>query len=89
MTVYVQPITVRGDIAQPQGEIILNLPHASAHTVTGSRLGDGLSSELYNVLIVAEPAKLMDYEIGTLADYAAVLALAQPASMDTCEELPR
>jgi len=64
------------------------LPHASGQTVTGSRLGDGLSSELYNVLIVAEPAKLLSYEIGTLADYAALLALVQPSSPDTCEELP-
>jgi hypothetical protein len=70
-----------------QGTIVLNQPHASGQTVTGSRLGDGRSSELYNVLIVAEPAKLLSYEIGTLADYAAMLALAQP-SLDACEELP-
>ena len=66
----------------------MTLPHASAQSVTGSRLGDGLSSELYNVLIVAEPAKLMSYEIGALADYAAMLALAQPSSLDSCEALP-
>jgi hypothetical protein len=88
MTINIQPIAVGGGIQGPTGTIILNLPHASAQTVTGSRLGDGLSSELFNVLIVAEPAKLMRYEIGTLADYAAMLALAQPSSLDVCEELP-
>jgi hypothetical protein len=87
-TVNIQPIQIGGGIQQPQGTITLTLPHASAQTVAGSRLGDGLSTELYNVLIVAEPAKLMTYEIGTLADYAAMLALAQPSALDACEELP-
>jgi len=89
MTMNIQPLEVPGGgIQSPQGAITLTIPHASGQTVTGSRLGDGLSSELYNVLIVAEPAKLMAYEIGTLADYAAMLALAQPVSLDACEELP-
>jgi hypothetical protein len=88
MTMNIQPLQVGGGIQGPQGTITLNMPHASAQTVTGSRLGDGLSTELFNVLIVAEPAKLTDYEIGTLADYAAMLALAQPSSLDVCEELP-
>jgi hypothetical protein len=88
-TIESQPIAIAGgSLPSPVGAITLTLPHASAQTVTGSRLGDGLSSELYNVLIVAEPAKLLTYEIGTLADYAAMLALAQPSSLDKCEELP-
>jgi hypothetical protein len=40
------------------------------------------------VLIVAEPAKLLDYEVGTLADYIAMLALSQIQSLDSCQELP-
>jgi hypothetical protein len=88
MTMTIQPLQVGGGIQGPQGTITLNMPHASAQSVTGSRLGDGLSTELYNVLIVAEPAKLMTYEMSTLADYAAMLALAQPSSLDDCEELP-
>ena len=89
MTMNIQPLAVPGGgIQGPQGTITLAMPHASAQTVTGSRLGDGLSTELYNVLIVGEPAKLIRYEIGTLADYATMLALAEPASLDTCEELP-
>ena len=86
-TINIQPIHIGGPIQQPSGTITLNLPHASAQTVTGSRLNDGLSSELFNVLIVAEPAKLQAYGMGTLSDYAAMLALAQP-SLEACEELP-
>jgi hypothetical protein len=37
---------------------------------------------------VAEPAKLLDYEVGSLADYITMLALSQPAALDSCQELP-
>jgi len=70
------------------GDIAMNMPNASAGSVTGNRLGDGLSSGFNHVLIVAEPAKLLDYEVGTLADYIAMLALTQLKSLDTCQPLP-
>ena len=54
----------------------------------GGRLGDGLRSALYHVLIVADPGKLGDYEMGILADYIALVALSQPAAPDACTELP-
>ena len=75
-------------MSQPGGVVQMNMPFATARNVSGSRLGDGLSSAFANVLIVAEPAKLLDYEIGALADYIAMLALSQPASLDTCQEMP-
>jgi hypothetical protein len=77
-----------GGVSAQPGVVQLNMPGATVRNVTGSRLGNGLSSELANVLIVAEPAKLLDYEIGTLADYIAMLALSQPASFDACQEMP-
>jgi hypothetical protein len=49
---------------------------------------DGMVAGFFNILIVAEPAKLFDYEVGTLADYISMLALSEPASLDGCEELP-
>ena len=64
------------------------LPYATIKHVSGSRLNDGMNGGFYNILIVAEPAKLFDYEIGTLADYITMLALSQPASLDSCQELP-
>jgi hypothetical protein len=71
-----------------QGTYTLNLPSASARTTTGSRLGDGLTSGFYNIIIIAEPGKLLDVEIGTLADYIVMLALSQPGPLDQCEALP-
>jgi hypothetical protein len=71
-----------------QGTFTLNLPSASARTTTGSRLGDGLTSSFTNVIIIAEPAKLLDVEIGSLADFIVMLALSQPGPPDQCEALP-
>jgi hypothetical protein len=70
------------------GVFTLNLPSANARTVTGGRLGDGLTSSFYNIIIVAEPGKLKDFEVGTLADYIAMLALTQPGALDACEDMP-
>jgi hypothetical protein len=66
--------------ATSMGSTVLN--------VTGNRLGDGLHSSYFHAIIVADPTKLGDYEIGTLADAIAMLALAQPAQEDACTELP-
>jgi hypothetical protein len=64
------------------------LPNATAHATTGTRLGDGLRSSLYHVIIAANPQKLMDYEMGGVADYIAMLALAQLGGLDGCQSLP-
>jgi hypothetical protein len=66
----------------------LELPCVHGPSSNGSRAKDGLTSGFYNVLILAEPAKLFDNEIGSLADYVTLLALSQPASLDGCRELP-
>ena len=55
---------------------------SNAQNSFGNRLGDGLHSSYYHAIIVADPGKLGDYEIGTLADHIAMLALAQPAADD-------
>jgi hypothetical protein len=67
----------------------MNLTYAkSADSVTGSRLGDGKRSTIYHVIIAADPTKLVDHEIGAVADYIAMLALTQLSSLDTCQTLP-
>lgn len=81
------PISTGSGIVPQAGFQTLNLPAANARSVTGNRLGDGLSSDFFNVLIVAEPAKLLEHEVGSLADYAAMLALSQPSSLDSCQEM--
>lgn len=59
-----------------------------AMSVTGTRLGDGLRSGFYHVIVVADPTKLVDYEMGAVGDYIAMMALAQLSSLDTCQALP-
>jgi hypothetical protein len=66
----------------------IKLPEAEVYAVTGTRLGDGLSSVFYHALVVAEPAKLRDIQTGTLADYIAMLALAEIDKPQVCEPLP-
>jgi hypothetical protein len=70
---------------EPECRIITDVPPAA---VTGSRLTDGLHSGFLNVIIVADPNKLVDHEVGALADYIAFVALAQPGSLDDCSLLP-
>jgi hypothetical protein len=64
------------------------IPHAIATNVTGGRLGDGLHSAFYHVLIVVSPDELKDYEMGALGDYIAMVALSQLESLDECQQLP-
>lgn len=70
------------------GSYNVEFPCAVVVHASGSRARDGLSSGFFNVLIVAEPGKLLDYEVGSLADYITMMALSQPASLDSCQELP-
>jgi hypothetical protein len=55
---------------------------------TFSRLGDGRSSALFNVIIAVNPGKLADHEIGGVADYISFLALSQLVTLDRCQPLP-
>ena len=64
------------------------LPGAAYANVTGNRVNDGVRSAFYHILIVADPSKLQDHGIGALADYIALLALTQIASLDSCQLLP-
>ncbi len=61
---------------------------ARSYATLGSRLGDGLRSNLHHVTIIAEPGELLDYEMGPVADYIAMLALAQMQRLDRCQSLP-
>jgi hypothetical protein len=66
----------------------ITIPHAHAAAVTGSRIADGIRSTFYQALIIADPEKLKDYEMGSLGDYIALLALAQLDAPDRCQQLP-
>jgi len=56
--------------------------------VSGSRTGDGLKSEFTTAVIVVDTNKIVGQEIGSLADYIAMLALSQASSYDTCQDVP-
>jgi hypothetical protein len=66
----------------------IELGDAKFASVSGNRISDGMRSTLYHVLIVVDPRKVADYEIGPLADYIAMLALTQLSSLDLCQQLP-
>jgi hypothetical protein len=70
---------------EPECRIVTDVPPSA---VTGSRLNNGLHSGFLNVIIVANRGKLLDQEIGAVADYISVLALSQPGSLDDCAALP-
>ena len=70
------------------GMVSMNMPGASVTNVTGGRMSDGVSSDFHHIAVVAEPVKLLEFEIGTLADYIALLALSQTPLPDHCMELP-
>jgi hypothetical protein len=72
----------------PLTTLVLNLPCAQLMHSSGWRLKSSYESGIYNALIVAEPAKLLDYEIGSLADYIAMLALSQAGFLDVCQDMP-
>jgi hypothetical protein len=76
------------NMQSPQATLVLNLPCAQLMHSSGWRLKSSYDSGIYNALIVAEPAKLLDYEIGSLADYIAMLALSQAGSLDQCQDMP-
>lgn len=66
-----------------------SLPDGKVFYAAGTgRFNSGPGSTLYNVLIVADPGKLKNYSMGSLADYIAMQALSQPQSFDTCWEVP-
>ncbi len=61
----------------PPGICTLQNPYARKVNVEGSFLGDRTRGLLDNVLVVVDPGKLGDYELGAVSDHVAMLALAQ------------
>lgn len=61
---------------------------ARSYATLGSRLGDGLRANLHHVTIIAEPGRILEHEMGPVADYISMLALAQMQRLDRCQSLP-
>jgi hypothetical protein len=74
----------------PSGGGIIHYRIQAQHgfrAASDSHLGDGLRSTFYNVVIVADPSKLMGHELGTIGDYVGMLALAQINPPSDCKSL--
>ena len=61
-----------------------HFPYARTMKISGSRISDGLRSELFHVMVVIDLDRITGLEIGALADDIAVMALAQPQSFEAC-----
>ena len=88
MTMAIPQAGFGGPAGGPPDMITMNMPDAATANVTGSRLGDGVSGAITNVVIVADTGKLIDRGVIVLADYMAMLALAQVKPPESCQPLP-
>ncbi len=88
MTMAMPPAGFGGPATGAPDMVVMNIPDGVATNVTGSRLGDGVSSAITNVVIVADTPNLIDRGVIVLADYMAMLALAQIKPPESCQELP-
>ena len=88
MTMALPPAGYGGPATGAPDMLVMNLPDASAASVSGNRLGDGVSSAVTNVVIVADTSKLVNRDAVVLADYIAMLALAQIQPPESCQDLP-
>jgi hypothetical protein len=64
------------------------LPDARFARVTGNHVNDGMRSGFNHIIIVVDTKKLAGQNFVPLADYIAMLALAQLNSLDVCQQLP-
>jgi hypothetical protein len=63
-------------------------PYARKVDVTGARLGDGLRSNFYHIVIVVDPRLIAGQQLDAVSDYIAMLALTQLGALETCQTLP-
>jgi hypothetical protein len=83
-----QTVDLRGNKVIDSSNLVRPDPRSLNLTASnGLRTGDGMHGTYFRGIVVADPSKLTDYEIGTLADHIAMLALAQPANSAACTEL--
>jgi hypothetical protein len=83
------PCVMLGRKFEPPGKICTNtIPQARKLAVTGARLGDGLRSNFYHIVIVVDPRLIAGQQLDAVSDYIAMMALTQLGSLDSCQTLP-
>jgi hypothetical protein len=60
----------------------------SCYTTEASRLGNGVPSNLSNVFVVVDLGKVDNQQVGTIADYVAMLTLLKTDAFAACRPLP-
>jgi hypothetical protein len=63
-------------------------PSTPCFVAQASRLNDGIKSVFYNVFVVVDRSKVAGRQIGTIADYVAMLSLSQTNAFATCRNMP-
>ena len=64
------------------------LPDATYARTTGNHINDGTRSVFHHIIVAVDTKKLAGQNFDSLADYIAMLSLAQLDSLDACLQLP-
>jgi hypothetical protein len=79
-----------GQVPLPDGAYV-DPAHGQPATVfglAGSRFTKGVTSEIVQVLVIADANKVAGHSLRSISDYIAMLALTRMGSLDGCSELP-
>ncbi len=63
-------------------------PNAHVEHWDGTHLADGRLSELMHIMVVADLAKINGVNLAAMADYVAMMSLAQTAAFEACQPVP-
>ena len=72
----------------PYPDVTYYCEAAPCFITQGSRLGNGISNNLSNVFVVVDLGKVDGRQVGTIADYIAMLTLLKTDAFPACRPLP-
>ena len=87
LTVIV-PCNMVGDHLSATMMCVRTNPYARKINVTGATIADGVRSMFDDIIVVVDPGKLTELELGAVSDYIAMLALTELAAPGACRQLP-
>ena len=74
--------------APPNYYLLKNYRHAPPYVIPTSAVGNGARSGIVGVILVIDTRQVAGYTIGSIADFAAMLALTVVQSPQQCDPLP-
>jgi hypothetical protein len=66
----------------------IDLPDATYARTTGNHINDGARSAFRHIIVAIDTKRVAGQNFDSLADYIAMLSLAQLNSLDACQQLP-